>query len=121
MQCINSAMVEDFVEGDWQAGDWQADDKGNGYFNLGFVEDLVDDHGAAFLGFRFLLGQAGEGNLGVPSTQVYGWAKLWNGLDGCPPAEISEAEKRILDGNDSGNLGAGLNGRFGLLFNPSDR
>ncbi|KAH6691131.1 hypothetical protein BKA61DRAFT_283901 [Leptodontidium sp. MPI-SDFR-AT-0119] len=113
MQWMNGAMVTDFVE-----GDWEADDQGNGYFHLGFMNNLVDDHGAAILAFRFLLGQAGESK---PNTQVYGWAKLRTGLDGCPPAEISEAEKQRLDGNDSGDMEPDLLGRLRSLFSAADR
>ncbi|KAH9215559.1 hypothetical protein DL95DRAFT_460982 [Leptodontidium sp. 2 PMI_412] len=113
MQWMNGAMVTDFVE-----GDWEADDQGNGYFHLGFMNNLVDDHGAAILAFRFLLGQAGESK---PNTQVYGWAKLRTELDGCPPADISEAEKQRLDGNDSGDMEPDLLGRLRSLFSAADQ
>ncbi|KAH7364758.1 hypothetical protein BKA65DRAFT_573280 [Rhexocercosporidium sp. MPI-PUGE-AT-0058] len=107
IQWMNGTMTMDFVE---------EDGKGDASFSLSFKNGLIDNNGEAFLGFHFSVAEVREGYWSKPYSQVYGWAKLRTGVDGCPPAVISQAEKQRLDGEASAKavkLEADLLGIFG--------
>ncbi|PVH69436.1 hypothetical protein DL98DRAFT_578344 [Cadophora sp. DSE1049] len=57
---------------------------------LFFKENLEDDCGNPFLGFRFWL------QLKDRVHPMYGWSKLRAGVEGSPPATMSETEERRL-------------------------
>jgi len=60
---------------------------------LFFKENLVDDAGNSFLGFRFWL------ELADRVHPMYGWAKLRAVLEESPPAALSVAEEQRLNHN----------------------